>query len=241
MYKIKLLPICKFLLTKTQISIIISTVDVRTSNHIHIIERKLLIMKKALKVLSAAMLSAVVAVSAAASVSAAGINANEQKILDALNGTVNLNGVDTKIPASYVGQAESYFNTVEITESEANTVIEKINAVKAYLESTGVSSFSELNADQISKVVALANEASGVVGVTVSFSKDAGFSYKSSSSNGGSSNGGSGSTGTIGGDVIKTTGFSVADVTVVAGLGIVLVTAAGVYLLKTSKKESLDA
>ena len=40
--------------------------------------------------------------------------------------------------------------------------------------------------------------------------------------------------------VIKTTGFDVPSVTAVAGVGILMVSAAGVYLMKT-KKESVDA
>jgi len=40
---------------------------------------------------------------------------------------------------------------------------------------------------------------------------------------------------------IKTTGFDVPSVTAVAGLGVLMVAAAGIYLMKTSKKESADA
>ena len=74
-------------------------------------------MKKVLKVLSAAMLSAVVAVSAAATVSAAGINAAEQKVLDALNQTATMAGVEKSLPAEYKTQAENYFNTIIIDEA----------------------------------------------------------------------------------------------------------------------------
>ncbi|MBR2175579.1 MAG: hypothetical protein IJ861_01365 [Clostridia bacterium] len=195
-------------------------------------------MNKVLKVISAGLLSAVVAVSAAASVSAAGVSADEQKIVDALNGTVSLNGNATKIPARYVNQAENYFNTVEITESEANTIIEKIDAVKKYLESTGVSKWSELTSAQIDQIVALSNDASKVIGVTLTYDK---ITKAVTATKDGKTisdvvvPGGSGSN--AGNDVIKTTGFAVADATVIAGLGILLVTAAGVYLLKTSKKD----
>ena len=195
-------------------------------------------MNKVLKVISAGLLSAVVAVSAAASVSAAGVSADEQKIVDALKGTVSLNGNATNIPARYVNQAENYFNTVEITESEANTIIEKIDAVKKYLESTGVSKWSELTSAQIDQIVALSNDASKVIGVTLTYDK---ITKAVTATKDGKTisdvvvPGGSGSN--SGNDVIKTTGFAVADATVIAGLGILLVTAAGVYLLKTSKKD----
>ena len=72
-------------------------------------------MKKVLKVLSAAMLSAVVAVSAAASVSAAGVNAAEQRILDELHTTANMAGVQKSLPAEYITQAENYFIRLRTT------------------------------------------------------------------------------------------------------------------------------
>ena len=196
-------------------------------------------MNKFLKVISAALISAAVAVSTAVSVSA--VNANEHKILHALNGTVSLNGVLTKIPTEYYNQAENYFNRsdVELTANEATQVIEKINAVKAYLETTNVSKWSELSDAQIAQVVKLSNDASGVVGVKLEYSRNAAVGKKVTvvTSNGNGSGNGSQAGDTS--NPIKQTGFEVADVTVVAGLGILLVTAAGVYLLKTSKKDEV--
>lgn len=188
-------------------------------------------MNKVLKVISAGLLSAALAVSAAVSASAAtGINASEEKILTALSGTVNLNGVATPLPTKYYNQAKNYFTSeVEITEAQATEIIEKINAVKAYLESTGVSKYSDLTDAQINQVVALSNEASGVVGVKLSYDKT-GKNVKATTTDGKE-------TGISTGDPIVNTGFDVPSVTVVAGLGIVLVSAAGVYLLKTSKKD----
>ena len=62
-------------------------------------------MKKVLKVLSAAMLSAVVAVGASASVFAAsttGLNAAEEKVLAELHTTVEMGGIQKSLPVQYI-------------------------------------------------------------------------------------------------------------------------------------------
>lgn len=216
-------------------------------------------MKKVLKVLSATMLSAVVAAGAVASVSAASdVNDNEQAILDELETSVDLGGNETYLPEQYVNQTENYFleDDVDLTEEEADEVIEKIGAVKDYLENAGVESFVGLSDDQIDKVVALSNEAAGVVGLKLSYDKttrevtvikpsDSSSGTKTDSKTPSRSSTGDqkvASVSTSGTDnTIKTTGFGVPGVSVIAGVGVLFVTAAGVYLIRTSKKERVDA
>ena len=186
-------------------------------------------MKKVLKVLSAAMLSAVVAVSAAASVSAAGVNAAEQRILDELHTTVNMAGVQKSLPAEYITQAENYFNTVELTDAQADALIE---------------SFGEPNAKSISdaqfnQVAAIAKEAAAAGGATITVTRRADALADVVLVKEGTNTPITDPNGSEG--VIKTTGFDVPSVTVVAGVGILMVSAAGIYLFKTSKKESVDA
>lgn len=206
-------------------------------------------MKKVLKVLSAAMLSAVVAVSAAATVSAAGINAAEQKVLDALNQTATMAGVEKSLPAEYKTQAENYFNTVELTDAQAEAIIAEINKAIGLLEASGAARAAEVTDAQFNEIVAVAKAAAEAGGATIEVTRRAdGFAnvvlVTKPGSNGG--NGGNGGKTPIvdpnGKDgVIKTTGFDVPSVTAVAGVGILMVSAAGIYLFKTSKKESVDA
>ena len=204
-------------------------------------------MKRMLKVLSVGLLSAVVAVSASSVAFAAGINAAEQKILDELHTTVKMNGVEKTLPADYINQAENYFNTVDITEEEANQVIAGIEDAKAYLTSTGASSFSALSTEQVDTFVSKCQNAVKPVNLTLSYTKSNNnvsivdsngntvFTATVSSVTGGGTTGGS-----TGNDPIKTTGagFNIPGVTVVAGVGILLVSAAGAYLFKVSKKET---
>ena len=87
-------------------------------------------MNKVFKVLSAAVLAGVVAVSAVCSVSAAGLNNGEQKIIDELKTTVNLAGTATKLPAQYINQAENYFlqDDVDITDAQAESALQSIQS-----------------------------------------------------------------------------------------------------------------
>ena len=212
----------------------------------NLLRKGVIAMNKVLKVISAALLSASIVASVAISASAV-INSNEQKILDALNTTANLNGNPTKIPTEYYNQAENYFNRsdVEITSAEADEIVKKINDVKTYIESTGVSKWSELNDAQIATIVEKSNDVVAVVDLKLTYNKSAAVGKKVTvikvDKNNGGNNGNGGNGGKIGdnGGPIKDTGFGVADAAVVPGLGIILVTAAGVYLLKTSKKDEV--
>ncbi|MGN1456626.1 MAG: hypothetical protein ACI4XP_01580, partial [Acutalibacteraceae bacterium] len=124
-------------------------------------------MKKILKVLSVGLLSAAVAVSASSVAFAAGINEAEQKILDELHTTVTMNGVEKTLPADYINQAENYFNTVDITDEQANQVISGIEDAKAYLTSTGASSFSALSTEQVDTFVSKCQSAVAPVNLTL--------------------------------------------------------------------------
>ena len=206
-------------------------------------------MNKVFKVLSAAVIAGVVAVSAFCTVSAAGLNSAENRIMDELNTTVSLNGTATKLPAQYVNQAENYFlqDDVDITDAQADQIIAAIKDCKKFLEDAKVSTYGQLSDDQMKELVALANKASGVVEVRLTFDRPSkvvtAYDKNGNVIGKGSTGGNGGNSGTTGGNggVIKTTGADVQSVAFVAGLGVLLVTGAGVYLISTSKKERTDA
>lgn len=202
-------------------------------------------MKRIFKVLSVGLLSAAVAVSASSVAFAAGINDAEQKILDELHTTVTMNGLEKSLPADYINQAENYFNTVDITDEQASQVISGIEDAKAYLTSTGASNFKSLTSEQVDTFVSKCQSAVAPVNLTLSYTKSNNtvsivdsngstvFTATVSSVTGG---------GTTSNDPIKTTGadFNIPGVTAVAGVGILLVSAAGIYLFKSSKKDTLS-
>ena len=207
-------------------------------------------MKKVLKVLSAAMLSAVVAVSAATVASAAGINADEQRILDELHTSVTMQGVEKYLPVDYINQAETYLQNVDLTASEANNVIAKIEEAKSAIEATGAANVSEISDAQFNQIASIAKEAAaaGHAEIRVSrtdFAKHPAnvtlVNKDTGKGTGVIDRGTGGNGGNVGnGGIIKTTGFDVPSVAMIAGAGLLMVSAAGVYLMKT-KKESVDA
>ena len=128
-------------------------------------------MKKTIKLISIAMLSAAVAVSASLSVSAAGINNAEQKILDELKTTVTMEGNIKTLPTSYINQAENYFNTVEITEEQANEIISKIESTKTFLTNTGAVNYATLTDAQEDEFISRCKEIAAVVGLKIAYDK----------------------------------------------------------------------
>ena len=128
-------------------------------------------MKKTIRLISIALLSAVVAVSASVSVSAAGINSAEQKILDELKTTVEMEGNLKTLPESYINQAENYFNTVEITDAQADEIISKIESTKTYLTETGAVNYAALTDAQVDTFISKCKEVAAVVDLKIEYEK----------------------------------------------------------------------
>ena len=124
-----------------------------------------------MKLISIALLSAAVAVSASLSVSAAGINSAEQKILNELRTTVDMEGNLKTLPESYINQAENYFNTVEITDAQANEIISKIESTKTFLTETGAVNYISLTDAQVDTFISKCKEIAAVVDLKISYEK----------------------------------------------------------------------
>ena len=56
---------------------------------------------------------------------AAGISADEQKILDALKSDIQLKSSTYKLPAEYINQAENFLNANDLTADEVNQILAK--------------------------------------------------------------------------------------------------------------------
>jgi len=197
-------------------------------------------MKKFLKVLSACSLAAAVAAGASVTASAAGINDAEQRILDELHTTVTMQGTEKSLPVSYINQTENYLNTVDLTEEEADEIIDRIEATKDYLTSTGAANYKGLTDAQVDKFFSLCQYTVDIVDLTIAYNKtemEASIVDKNGKvwldvnlDNRGKP--------IIDPDPIKPTGFefNIPGVMTVAGIGVLLISAAGVYLIKTKKK-----
>ena len=119
-------------------------------------------MKK-LSALSAALLMIVISCFA---VSAAGINAAEQSVLGNMRTPANMKGQSVYVPASYINQAEAHFNTIEMSDSQADQINGIISAGRSFLEGTGKSSVQELSSSEKQTLLSYASQAASVLQLT---------------------------------------------------------------------------
>ncbi len=126
-------------------------------------------MKKILCVLTTVVLVAFSCVA----VSAAGINANEQSVLNQMNTPANMQGNMVYVPASYVNQAETHFNTIDMTSEQASEINSLISQGRSFLESTGKKSVGELTGAEKKKLIQYASAAAGVLNLTAVGGSDA--------------------------------------------------------------------
>ena len=195
-------------------------------------------MKKLSAIFVALLLVAVSAVSAFA----AGINDNEQKVLDELKTSVKMQGTEMYLPEAYVNQAENFFNTIDMTEDQADKVLSVIKSGKTQLEATGAKNIADCTTAQKKELMTTLKNVMAPLNGTASYDKTTGeITLKSESGEvifkavptlveKGSSKGEDVNGKTTDGGVVKTTGASANTMTfVIIGAAAVLVIA-GVLL-----------
>ncbi len=197
-------------------------------------------MKKLSAIFVALLLVAVSAVSAFA----AGINDNEQKVLDELKTSVKMQGTEMYLPEAYVNQAENFFNTIDMTEDQADKVLSVIKSGKTQLEATGAKNIADCTTAQKKELMTTLKNVMAPVNGTASYDKTTGeITLKSESGEvifkavptlveKGSSKGEDVNGKTTDGGVVKTTGASANTMTfVIIGAAAVLVIAGGAFFV----------
>ena len=125
------------------------------------------------KVFAILLVIALLVIPMSLSVSAEGaLNAEEQRILDALKGTVTVNGVEFHIPDNYVTQAENYLKTHDVTKAEADEVLGYIDEGKEIVKNSDLKKTSDLKVlPQKDKqaILDLGKKASAVVEATLTY------------------------------------------------------------------------
>lgn len=216
-----------------------------------------------MKKFAAVLLAMILVVALAVSVSAAGINESEQKVLDELSSKVEIGNGYYMIPTEYVNQAENYFNTIDMTPQQADEIIGYIQQGEKIMIDNAATGFNMLTYEQKIEIMELGQKAVGVLGMTltvqpktnivtildpngnVAFLAEALIipyttEEPTSPSDGSASSSGEPDGTTTGGDAIKTTGMS-SDATAalaVSAVIILFVAVAGVYLVKTKRARS---
>ena len=216
-----------------------------------------------MKKFAAVLLAMVLVVALAVTVSAAGINESEQKVLDELSSKVEIGNGYFMLPTEYVNQAENYFNTIDMTPQQADEILEYIQQGEKILVDNAATSLDMLTYEQKIEIMELGQKAVGVLGMTltvqpktnivtildpngnVAFLAEALIipyttEEPTSPSDGSTPPSGNAGGTTTDGDAIKTTGMS-SDATAalaVSAVIILFVAVAGVYLVETKKARS---
>ncbi len=98
-------------------------------------------MKKGLVLL----LVVIIAVCSVVSVSAAGITADEQRIIDALDGEIEFALGTDEIPADYLNRLEDFLIRYDLNAEQVEEVLAKIEEVKAEAKNMEISKIEEIN------------------------------------------------------------------------------------------------
>ena len=197
-------------------------------------------MKKLSAIIVALLLVAVSAVSAFA----AGINDNEQKVLDELKTSVKMQGKDMYWPDAFVNQAENFFNTIDMTADQADQILAVIKTGKTQLEATGAKNIGDCTTAQKKELMTTVRNVMAPVNGTASYDKTTGeITLKSESGEvifkavptlveKGGNSGKDVNGKTTDGGVVKTTGASANVMTfVIIGAAAVLVIAGGAFFV----------
>lgn len=135
---------------------------------IFLYRKDVLLMKKIVAIIAAVAIVAFSTVTAFA----AGLNASEQSVLSNMRSPANMKGNSVYVPASYINQAESYFNTIDMTADQAGRINGLISQGRSFLEGTGKSSVSELTSAEKQTLLGYASAAAGVLKMSAAAGSD---------------------------------------------------------------------
>lgn len=118
-------------------------------------------MKKFFALLLAVSMMAMLVFSA----SAASINADEKKIVDALSLKVKMaSGATFSIPDKFINQAEDYLTKADLSADEVNTIVTAINKAAASIKTSTVTDLNKADVAIKTEVLNQANAAADVIG-----------------------------------------------------------------------------
>ena len=122
-------------------------------------------MKKIISVVVCIILAAAVALNA----SAAGLDANKQKIMDALKSSFKVDGKIVSLPADILTQAENYLkrDDVTITASQADSIVRQVNEAAEIVKAAGATKVADIKPADKSAVLDKIQKAAEVVNLTV--------------------------------------------------------------------------
>lgn len=125
-----------------------------------------------MKKLIAIFFAAAIIAASALPVFSAGLNSSEQSVLSNMRTPANMKGNSVYVPASYVNQAESYFNTIDMTADQASKINGIIGQGRSFLEGTGKAGVRELSSSEKQTLLGYASAAAGVLKMSAAAGSD---------------------------------------------------------------------
>lgn len=119
-----------------------------------------------MKKFSILIVAFIIAAFSCITVFAAGINSAEQSVLQNMRTPANMNGNMVYVPTSYINQAETHFNTIDMTSLQADTINGIINEGRSFLEKSGKSSIKDLSSSEKSTMLSYASAAANALKLT---------------------------------------------------------------------------
>lgn len=127
-----------------------------------------------MKRLSAILVALVLAATTAVTAFAAGINSNEQAVLDELKTSVTMSGGEMIIPTEFVNQVENHFNTIDLTAEEKDDILAIIKEGKTFLANSGAANIKDLTLAQKQELLEYGEKVVGAIGMTMTYDKTTG-------------------------------------------------------------------
>lgn len=126
---------------------------------------------KAMKGIFACVATVAMAATLSFSAFAANLDANKQKVLDAVSQSITVDGKKVELPAEYKTQAENYLkrDDVEITADQADAVVEQIDAAIEVVKKSGVTDLAKLSSADKAKIADKVQAAAAIVELKVVF------------------------------------------------------------------------
>lgn len=78
----------------------------------------------------------------------------------------NMKGNKIYVPAAYINQAEAHFNTIDMTQQQADKINGIISAGRAFLENTGKAKIKDLTSEEKQTMLSYASQAAAVLNLT---------------------------------------------------------------------------
>lgn len=127
-------------------------------------------MKKLLSSLLVACLMFVASISATSAVGT--ITADEQKIIDALQAGVEVDGVKVTLQAADINAAKTYLTNNDVDAATVSTVLSNITAAKDYMKQNHIKDVASIKGAHASEILKYAQAAASALGLTLSVGAD---------------------------------------------------------------------